>query len=128
MYQRNLTSLIECSNDEDEEARLRLCTQCSKLFTRAVADKLECPKANVFVDAYGSIPTNHEEDDKFELEVLTKFMRKLGLPWKEIFWKVWASMKVYFCVECEIVFFGTELLQCFSHSDEPYFGSGANIG
>jgi len=55
-------------------------------------------------------------------------MRKQGLPWKEIFWKVWATMQVFKCVDCNDNFFGSDLHFCARHLLEPMFTKGANLG
>lgn len=71
---------------------------------------------------------SHEADESFKLQQLSQFMRKQGLPWKEIFWKIWAALQSFKCVECGNKFTGTQLNHCARHPLRPIFQNGANIG
>ena len=70
------------------------------MFTRSTAELVPCEAAEMYVDAYGCQISAHEEDDEFKASSLTQFMRKQGLSWKEIFWKIWACTQVFKCVNC----------------------------
>ena len=95
-------------------------------------DKKMFRKANTIVFLVNFMITysqGHSHPDKdFKLIHLTQFMRKQGLPWKEIFWKVFGAMQTFYCVNCNKNFFGTDLYICTKHPCKPNFNGGANVG
>ena len=128
LYQRKVTGLVQDDCASEEAHQLRLCVQCKSLFTYASSDWAFCPNAQVYIDAHGRQIVEHEEDENFKPNQLTSFMRKQGLSWKEIFWKIWASMQQFKCLDCNKQFFGTELHFCATHRFRPVFQNGANRG
>ena len=41
------------------------------------------------------------------------------ISWKEIFWKVWAQLKILECTECEKYFTLSEYGNCMYHTEKP---------
>lgn len=48
-------------------------------------------------------------------------MRKLGISWHEIYWKVWACLQSLKCDWCKNKFPGNDLRKCSYHPEQPIF-------
>jgi hypothetical protein len=89
---------------------------------------MQCPDAPLYIDANGKEIGRHVDDPKFKLNLFIQFMRKLGISWHEIYWKVWACLQSFKCSWCKKRFPGNELRKCHYHPDKPSFEAGSNYG
>ena len=100
---------------------LKKCELCNKLFTEDQQNWMQCPQAPLNIDARGRINSKHSEDQNFKLNLFIQFMRKLGISWHEIYWKVWACLQSLKCDWCKNKFPGNDLRKCSFHPEQPVF-------
>ena len=77
---------------EGESNMIYRCIYCNTLFTQEQREWNVCPKAKIFIDFHGSVIAQHVADRYWELNKFIQFLRKESVPWKEIYWKVWARL------------------------------------
>ena len=86
---------------EGESNMIYRCIYCNTLFTQEQREWNVCPKAKIFIDFHGSVIAQHVADRYWELNKFIQFLRKESVPWKEIYWKVWARLQTFFCEVCD---------------------------
>ena len=74
---------------KDEANKLHRCMYCGTLFTDSQAEWMSCPRADIFIDYRGRVLANHLPDKNWDINDLFNFIRKNGVSWRRIFWKVW---------------------------------------
>lgn len=69
------------------------------LYTDQQNEWMTCPKATIFIDYRGRVLAKHIPDSNWDINEFFSFMRKNGLSWRRIFWKVWARLYSDECKE-----------------------------
>jgi len=123
IYMKKLESMIE-----SEYFVVYRCVFCNQLFTQEQREWMVCPKAKIFIDFHGSVIAKHVVDRYWECNKFIQFMQKENVPWREIYWKIWARLQTFNCAECDSPFVGAELEHCSYHTSKPKFNYGNNVG
>lgn len=98
------------------------------LFVEDQAEWMTCPRAELFIDYRGRAIANHVPDKNWDYNEFFSYIRKNGVSWRRIFWKVWARLKSDECTVCNQRFTLAEIDHCTYHSEPPKFTYGSNIG
>lgn len=101
---------------------------CNALFTSEQAEWMSCPRAELFIDYRGRAIANHVADKNWDYNEYFSFVRKNGVSWRRIFWKVWGRLNADECVVCNQMFTFAEIDHCTYHPEPPKFTFGSNIG
>jgi len=94
---------------QDSQNLLSRCAHCSSLFTSSQKRWQLCPKGQIFVDAHGELSAPHVADKAFELNKFVLSLRAKKIPWKDLFWKLFACVIEFQCISCESKFTGSTL-------------------
>lgn len=76
-------------------------------------------QARIFVDFHGHAIAEHVADRAFSLRDEISALRVARLGWREIFWRLFASLHVFRCARCGQGFVATEWAQCPTHASNP---------
>lgn len=101
---------------------------CDQLFTSTQGEWMTCPRAELFIDYRGRVLANHVADKNWDHNEFLSFIRKNGVSWRRIFWKVWGRLHDDECVVCGEKFTFAEIDHCMYHPEPPKFTYGSNIG
>ena len=113
---------------QDSQNMLQRCAHCSSLFTSSQRRWQLCDKGQIFVDAHGEIASPHVADKGFELNKFVLSLRAKKIPWKDLFWKLFACVIEFHCIECDQKFTGNRLNQCSYHPKRSFFNMNAEKG
>ena len=105
---------------QDNQNMLQRCAHCSQLFTSSQRRWQLCDKGQIFVDAHGELSCPHVADKTFDLNKFVLSMRSRKIPWRDLFWKLFACVIEFHCVTCDRKFTGNKLNQCDYHP-KPFF-------
>ena len=72
--------------------------------------------------------SEHSEDDTFKCLDFFGYANRKGMPWRELYWKVWAHTIEFPCLSCDQWFVGAELEHCNYHPEPPCYISFINVG
>jgi len=62
----------------------------------------------------------HVIDKDWDLKKFITYIREnYRISWKEIFWKVWAQLKIMNCVTCDTYFHISDYNSCLYHNSKP---------
>jgi hypothetical protein len=100
---------------ENESHYLHKCIYCNRLFTESQREWMTCPKAKIFIDFHGGVIAQHVADRSWNINKFVMFLRQKQVPWKEIYWLVWARLIDLECSICERRFIGAEIGHCSFH-------------
>lgn len=92
---------------EEKHNMLHRCLNCDRLFTKAQKEWQTCSKAEVFTDAMGQLTAQHQSDKDFELNKFVLSLRAKKIPWKDLFWKLYACVLQFDCSTCNRQFTGS---------------------
>jgi hypothetical protein len=56
-----------------------------------------CPKAKIFIDFHGIVIAQHVADRYWDINRFIQFMKKEGVTWKDIYWKIWGRLQSFEC-------------------------------
>lgn len=87
-----------------------------------------CPDAKIFIDFHGTVIAKHVADRYWDMNRFIQFLRKEGVAWKEIYWKIWGRLQSFECKTCNQRFIGSNLLHCSFHPQHPKFQYSSNVG
>ena len=87
-----------------------------------------CPKAKIFIDFHGDVIQQHQSDRAWDVNKFVMYLRQKQVPWREIFWKLYAKLEIFDCAECGQKFTGSEINHCSFHPMSPRFNFGHNAG
>lgn len=87
LYMHKLEELFK-----DEANTLNRCMYCSALFTAEQSEWMVCTKAKVFIDYRGRVLLKHVADKNWDYNEFFCYLRKNGVSWRRIFWKIWARL------------------------------------
>lgn len=113
---------------KDEANKLHRCMYCSTLFTDSQAEWMSWPRADIFIDYRGRVLANHLPDKNWDINDLFNFIRKNGVSWRRIFWKVWGRHHSDECVTWGQRFIFAEIDQWTYHPSPAKFSFGSNTG
>ena len=113
---------------EDEANILNRCIYCNKLFTNAQREWMICPRAKIFIDFRGRVIAQHVSDRSWDINEFVTYLRKVGVNWKSVYWKIWGRLVEYECTSCETRFTAAEFQYCSYHPQQPKFPFGSNHG
>ena len=82
---------------------------------------MKCKQASVFIDFYGNQVAKHQSDKYWDINKFVLFLRSKSIPWKDIFWKMFARLQEFRCTVCNKKFVGAEINHCNSHPCPPKF-------
>ena len=99
IYHKKLEALMQ-EHDATGKQLFR-CVNCNLLYTEQQEKWMTCDKAKIIIDSHGEAISQHLSDKYFDMFNFFEFMKKEGLTWKQIFWKIWASMQTFKCSTCE---------------------------
>lgn len=115
LYAHKLEELLA-----DEENTLYRCAYCRGLFTARQRELTVCPKAEIFIDFHGNVIAQHVADTDWDVSHYVQYCREvLQLPWREIYWRIWARVHMFRCSVCHQYFCGAELGHCSYHPEKP---------
>lgn len=87
---------------EKDKNYLHKCAYCQRLFTKTQRSLLTCPSGKLYTDFHGRQKAKHVIDREWDLKKFITFVRETyRISWKEIYWKVWAYLKLLKCGNCE---------------------------
>jgi len=112
----------------DSDNLLNRCAHCNQLFTNTQRKWQVCDKAQIFVDAHGQVKATHVADRNFELNKFVISLRAKKVSWKDLFWKLFACVLDFKCIDCNERFTGDKLNHCHYHTKEPFYTYGTNKG
>lgn len=113
---------------KEDQNKLSRCIYWNILYTQEQNEWMTCPKADIFIDYRGRVLAKHVPDSNWDINEFLNFLRKNGLSWRRIFWKVWARLISDECKVCGNMFVLSELDNWCYHPEEPKFLYGANTG
>lgn len=113
---------------KDEANKLNRCMYWNTLFTDSQAEWMSWPRANIFIDYRGRVLANHVPDKNWDINDLFNFIRKNGVSWRRIFWKVWGRHNSDECVTWGQRFIFAEINHCTYHPSPAKFTFGSNTG
>ena len=111
---------------EDESNVLNRCIYCNQLYTNAQREWMQCSKAKIFIDFHGSVIAQHISDRAWDVNKFVMYLRQKQVPWKEIFWKLYAHLHDFDCSTCDQKFVGSEMNYCSFHPMASKFNFGSN--
>ena len=106
---------------EEEHNMLNRCVNCSALYTSNQREWMQCPKANLFIDFNGRVVAKHQSDKHWDINKFVLYLRQKQIPWKDIFWKMFARLQEFRCCHCDKKFIGAEINHCSMHTEKPKF-------
>jgi len=107
---------------------LTRCTSCSAVYPLAFSSALPCPSARMHVTHHGEVAMTHTGDPSWSVQDYVTELRGSRLPWRSIFWHLWARGKVMYCSRCKECFQGSGLNHCRFHAAPPSVPHGRNAG
>lgn len=113
---------------KDEGNKLHRCMYCNTLFTDSQAEWMSWPRADIFIDYRGRVLANHLPDKNWDINDLFNFIRKNGVSWRRIFWKVWGRHNSDEWVTWGKTFIFAEIDHCTYHPSPAKFTFGSNTG
>jgi len=111
-----------------DQNKLSRWVHCNILYTVEQSKWMTCPKAGIFIDYRGRVIADHLPDTNWSIEDFFGFLRKNGVSWKRIFWKIWGRLTTDECTEWGSMFAVADYNKCSYHTAEPIFGYGSNTG
>lgn len=102
----------------------------NELFTESQRTVFNCPlNPHKFISEYGEVKSVHQADSSWDLNEYVMQYRENKMPWKEIYWKVWAKTKIFKCHTCKKFFRPVDTKSSWRyHIQKPKFLYGENIG
>lgn len=94
---------------QDQQNMLQRCAYCGALFTANQRRWQLCDKGQIFVDAHGELSAPHIADKSFELNKFVLSLRAKKIPWRDLFWKLFACVIEFQCNTCLAKFTGNTL-------------------
>lgn len=113
---------------EDEANMLNRCVYCDELYTQKQREWMACPKAKIFIDTHGTVIAQHVSDKTWDINKFVMFLRQKTVPWKDIFFKIYARLHDYQCADCNQRFIGAEINHCSYHPMHAKYNFGSNYG
>lgn len=113
---------------KDESNVLHRCMYCNNLFTDSQADWMTCTRAELFIDYRGRVLAKHVADKNWDINEFFSYIRKNGVSWRRIFWKVWGRLYSDEWSTCGERFTYAEIDHCTYHPEPPKFAFGSNTG
>ncbi len=114
---------------EDERNLLSRCVYCNSLFTKDQLPTAKCRGAKLFIDFHGNVIASHVGDGSWNLNKFINYLHSTcRLPWRDIYWKVWAHTLCFDCRDCRERFAANQHFLCAYHPDTPLFSFGSNTG
>jgi hypothetical protein len=98
------------------------------LYTDEQSEWMTCPKADIFIDYRGRVLAKHVPDSNWVIDEFFGFLKKNGVSWRRIFWKVWSRLISDECTEWGQKFVLAESDHCTYHPEKPKFLYGWNNG
>lgn len=81
---------------ENPRNLLYKCSLCSELFTEVQREVFSCAlNPHKFIGPHGDVKSYHQIDPAWDLNEYVMQYRENKMPWKEIYWKMWAYTKVF---------------------------------
>jgi len=113
---------------KDESNVLNRCMYCNTLFTEEQAEWMTCSRAEIFIDYRGRVLAKHVADKNWDINEFFSYIRKSGVSWRRIFWKVWGRLNSDEWVTCGEKFTYAEIKHWTYHPEPPRFTFGSNTG
>lgn len=123
LYSHKLDDLLKL-----DQNKLNRCIYCNTLFTEEQNEWMVWPKAEVFIDFRGQVLAKHVSDSNWDINEFFNWLRKHGVSWRRIFWKVWARLYSDECTEWQNKFVLADIGNCSYHPEPPNFSFGYNQG
>jgi len=101
---------------------------CNTLYTEEQSKWMTWPQAGIFIDYRGRVIANHFPDSNWSIDDFFAFLRRNGVSWKRIFWKIWGRLCTDEWKVCSQKFVLAELEHCTYHLEAPKFVYGSNNG
>ena len=70
----------------------------------------------------------HIPDKNWDINEFFNYIRKNGVSWRRIFWKIWGRLKDDECLTCGDRFVFSDIDHCTYHPEPPRFTYGSNVG
>ena len=112
---------------EDKNKLLR-CIYWNTLFTAEQNEWMSCPKAEIFIDYRGRVLAKHVSDSNWDINEFFSYLRKQGVSWRRIFWKVWARLITDEWAVWKNIYVLADVANWSYHPDAPVFMFGWNSG
>lgn len=107
---------------------LQRCAHCGCLFTSSQKRWQLCERGQILVDAHGELMSPHVADKAFELNKFVLSLRAKKIPWRDLFWKLFACVIEFQCLTCNHKFTGNKLNQCSFHPKRSFFNMNTDKG
>ena len=95
---------------EDDMNILHRCIYCSELFTLPQTKWSQCSKAKrLFVTNDGKRHQQHIGDKNWDINKFVMFLRQKHISWNKIFWKMFARINNFKCLDCGKYYAGSHI-------------------
>lgn len=112
---------------EDKNKLLR-CIYWNTLFTEEQNEWMSWPKAEIFIDYRGRVLAKHVSDSNWDINEFFSYLRKHGVSYRRVFWKVWARLITDECTVWRNKYVLADVANCSYHPEAPVFMTGWNSG
>ncbi|XP_071790076.1 SANT and BTB domain regulator of class switch recombination-like isoform X1 [Asterias amurensis] len=102
-------------------ATLYRCQHCKRLLTSELQSKLKCIASRMSINRQGNITYHHQRDPSWDINDYLLGLRADCKSWREVYWRLWATVNHLTCSRCKLVFPCSELGHCRFHPELPKF-------
>ncbi|KAI8839950.1 hypothetical protein BC829DRAFT_403536 [Chytridium lagenaria] len=103
---------------------LRRCSYCQAIYPKHLERYLTCPNGQPLLDFYGDLFMIHEKDIKFDFNEYIGSLVAGGMPWRKVFWRIWALITHMYCSTCESMVSLFDYNACLRHPLDIVFPPG----
>ena len=96
-------------------SRLFRCIHCCKLLTPEFHQHIMCIASRTTIDKSGSLKYNHVMDSTWDVSDYILGLKVQLKSWRNVFWRLWATVNYLFCARCEQLFPCIEFEHCLHH-------------
>lgn len=111
-----------------DENKLSRWIYCNTLYTEQQNEWMSWPKADIFIDYRGRVLAKHVPDSNWDINEFFSYLKKHGVSWRRIFWKVWGRLVDDECTVWNHRYVLAEVENCAYHPEKPQFYYGWNTG
>ncbi|XP_038060834.1 uncharacterized protein KIAA1841 homolog isoform X2 [Patiria miniata] len=123
LFCKKIEGMFEASKPA---ATLYRCQHCKRLLTKELQSKLKCIPTRMSIDRQGNVVYHHQRDPSWDINDYLLAIRSELKSWREVYWRLWATVNSLPCSRCKLVFPCSELGHCRFHPEPPKFdNSGA---
>ncbi|XP_022085885.1 uncharacterized protein KIAA1841 homolog [Acanthaster planci] len=102
------------------------CLYCRRLLTEELRSKLKCISTRMSIDRQGNVVYHHQRDPAWDVNDYILALRSELKSWREVYWRLWATVTHLPCSRCKQVFPCSELGHCRFHPEPPKFDNSSS--